>query len=66
MFFYVYNGMVASTNPGWLHTAFDTLTGLFNQVGLKTNVKKIIGVVCHPCRSAGVRADKAYTHHMMG
>ena len=27
--------MVASTDPGWLQTAFNTLTGLFDRVGLK-------------------------------
>ena len=32
--------MVASTDPGWLHTVFYTLTGLFKRVGLMTNVKK--------------------------
>ena len=37
---YADNGMVSSTNPGWLHTAVDTLTVLFDRVGLKTNVRK--------------------------
>ena len=58
--------MVDSTNPGWIQTAFDTLIGLFDQVGLKKNVKKSMGVVCHPCRADGVRADKAYIRRMMG
>ena len=31
-FFYVDNEMVSSPNPGWLQTAFDTLTGLFERV----------------------------------
>ena len=48
-FFYVDNGMVASTNSGWLHTAFDILTGLFDRVGLKTNFKRTVGMVCHIC-----------------
>ena len=60
-FFYVDNRMVASTDPGWLHTVFDTLAGLLDRVGLKKNVKKILGIVCHPWRVAGVWADKAYT-----
>ena len=34
------DGMLDSTNPGWLQTIFDTLTGLFEQVGLKKNSEK--------------------------
>ena len=36
-FFYVKDGVVASTDPGWLQLAFDLLTGLFDQVGLRKN-----------------------------
>ena len=36
-FLYADNRMVSSTNLGWLQTAFDTLMGLFDRVGLKTN-----------------------------
>ena len=43
--FYVDNGMVASTNPRWIHTAFDTLMGLFDWVGLERNVQKTVGMV---------------------
>ena len=49
--------MVASTNLGWIQTEFDMLTGLFDRVGLKKNVKKTVGMVCHLCQAAGVRAD---------
>ena len=58
--------MVASTNPGWLHTAFYTLTVFFNWVGRKKNVNKTVGMLCHPCQAAGVRADEAYTRRMTG
>ena len=64
--FYADAGMVASTNPGCLQTTFDTMTGLFDRVGLKTNVWETVGVVCHPCLAARVRADKAYTQRMKG
>ena len=63
---YADDGMVAYTNPGWTQYAFDTLTGIFDRVGLKTNVRKTIGMVCQPCRAAGVQADEAYTQWMMG
>ena len=36
-FFYADDGMVVSTDLGWLHLAFDTLTGIFDRVGLQTN-----------------------------
>ena len=44
-FFYAYNRMVASTNPGCLQIAFDMLTALFNRVGMKKNFKKTVGMV---------------------
>ena len=42
-FFYAYDGIVASTEPGWLQLAFDTLTGIFDWVGLQKNVRKTGG-----------------------
>ena len=58
--------MVASTNPVWLQNEFDTLTGIFDRVGLRTNVRKTVGMVCQPCWAVGVQADKAYKRRMMG
>ena len=65
-FFYADKGLVDSTDPGWLQSAFDTLTGIFDRVGLRTNVLKTVGMVCRPCRAAGVRANEAYTQSMKG
>ena len=65
-FFYVYDRMVASTDPGWLYTAFYTLTGLFDRVGLRINSRKTVGMVFQPCQAARVRADKSYTWKMTG
>ena len=62
--FYADNGVVASTDPGWLQSEFDFLTGLFDQVGLRTNVRKNVGIVFRPRRAAGVREDEAYTRRM--
>ena len=64
--FYADDGVVASTDPGWIQSAFDLLTGLFDQAGLRTNVRKTVGMVCRTFRAARVRADKAYTRRMMG
>ena len=66
VFFYVENGLAASTDPGWTHTVFNTLTGLFDRAGTKKNVKKTMGMVCHLCRVDGVQADEAYTRRMTG
>ena len=57
--FYADGGMEASKNPGWLQTAFNTLIGLFEQVGLQTNFRKTVGMVCQPCWAVRVRADEA-------
>ena len=50
-FFYMDDGLIASTHPEWLQGAFDVLTGMFNWVGLKTNIWNTIGIICHPCRA---------------
>ena len=46
--FYADYVMLASNYPGCLQTAFDTLTVIFDRVGLKMNVRKPVGVVYHP------------------
>ena len=43
--FYADNGMVASSDPGWIQGAFNTLVGLFDRVGLRPNVGKTVGMV---------------------
>ena len=60
------SGMVESTDPGWLQLAFETMMWLFDRVGLWTNVRKTVGMVCRICRSDGVRADEDYTRRMTG
>ena len=42
------------------------LTGILDWVGLRTNVRKNVGMVCTPCRADGVRADEAYIRQMKG
>ena len=64
--FYAGDGVVASTYPGWLKSAFVLLTGVFDRVGLRTNSCKTVGLVCRPFWAAGVRADEAYTRRMTG
>ena len=59
-------GMVASSDPRWLHGAFITLVGLFNRVGLWTNVRKIFGMVCHQCQATGNQLEAEYGQRMTG
>ena len=50
-FLYANSGLVASTDPGWIQGAFDTLTGLFGNVGLRINVATTVGMLFHPLRA---------------
>ena len=60
------NGLGASTDPGWLQSEFNMLTGLFDWVGLRTNFRKTVGMVCKPYWASRVRADVAYTRQITG
>ena len=64
--FYADNGLVDSTDPGWLRSAVGTMRGILDWVGLRTNIRKTVGMVCKPFREAGVWADKAYKWRMTG
>ena len=64
-FFYADDGVVTSTDPGWLQSVLDFVTGVFDRVRLCTNVCNTMGVVCRPCRESGVQENKAYTRRMM-
>ena len=58
--------MLASTNPVWLQTAFDTLTGISDQVGLQKNFWKTVGMGCKLCWAVRIRSYEAYKRLMMG
>ena len=59
-FFYMDDGLVAPTDPEWLQGAFDTLVGMFDRVGLRTNVGNMVGMVFRPCQTAGTQSEAAY------
>ena len=40
--------MVVSFGPIWIQGAFSTLVGMFDKVGLITNIRKTVGIVCCP------------------
>ena len=58
--FYADDGMVALSDPRWLKGTFSTLVGLFDRVGLKTNVRKTSGMVCRLCQSARTQSEMVY------
>ena len=60
------DGVVASTDLIWLQSEFNFLAGLFDRVGLQTNVRKTVGMVCRPCWESRVRAVKSYARSMTG
>ena len=64
--FYADDGMVALSNPRWLHWAFDTLVSLFEQVGLQTNFENTVSMFCRPCQAAGTQSAEAYGRQMSG
>ena len=55
--FYADDGMVASSDPRWLQWDFTTLVGLFDRVGLQTNVGKTVSMTCRPCPAAGNQSE---------
>ena len=53
--------LIALTNTGWLQGFFDALTKMFNRLGLRKNVGKIVRIICQPCRAVGKHSNTAYT-----
>ena len=64
--FYAEDGMVASLDPRWIQGAFNTPVGLFDRVGLRTNIEKTVGMVCRPCQAAGNQLEAAYGRRITG
>ena len=64
--FYADNDVVASLYPRCLQGYFNTLVSLFDRVGLRTNLGKTVGMVCHPFQAAGIQSEAAYGRRMTG
>ena len=64
--FYTYDGMVVSSYPLWIQGVFNTLVGLFDRMGLRKNVGKTVGMVCHPCQAVGNLSTEAYGRRVRG
>ena len=64
--FYADDGLPTCPQPDRLQEALEVMMGMFYKVGLRTNVDKTVGIVCQPCRNAGIQLEEAYTRHMTG
>ena len=64
--FYADDGTVESLYPSWLQGAFNTLVGLFDRVGLRTNFGKTVGMVCRLCQVSGNQPEVAYRRQITG
>ena len=64
--FYADDGTVASSDLRWLQGAFNTLVGLFDRAGLRKNVGKTVGMVCHPCQAEGKLSEAAHRRRVTG
>ena len=63
---YTDDGMFALLDPQWLQGGFSTLVGLFDMMGLKTNVGKTVGMFCRPFQAAGTQSKAACRRKMTG
>ena len=59
--FYADDGMVGATDPKWIQGAFSSLVAIFDRVGLLTNVRKTVSMVCHPCRAGPETGQRRHT-----
>ena len=59
-YLYANDGLMSSTQPERLQRVFDVLASLFGRVGLRTNMAKTVGMVCHTCHAPGGMSEEAY------
>ena len=64
--FYAEDDMVALSDPRWLQGAFYTLVVLFDRVGLQTNARKTVGMVCRFCQAEGNLSEVVYGRRITG
>ena len=64
--FYTDDGMLVSSDPRWLQWAFNALVGLFEHVGIHTNVGKTVSMTCRPYPAAGNQSEVAYGRKTTG
>jgi hypothetical protein len=59
--FYVDDTYLASSDPDFLQRALNVIVGLFDRVGLKTNVQKMQAMICTPGRIRIQLPEDSYT-----
>ena len=65
--FYADDGMIVSSDPAWLQSAFAALVAIFDRLGLMKNVGKTVRMVCHPCQAgSGNKTEEAYGRMITG
>ena len=62
--FYTDGGMVAFWDPGCLPGAFITLVGLFERVGWKMKIRKMVGMVCLPIQAEITQSEESQDQRM--
>ena len=65
-YLYADDGLLVSMWATHLQQDFDTLTELFDRVGLRTNVAKMVSMACQPCRALGVHSSEGYRIQITG
>ena len=53
--FYADTRLFSSTHLKWIQGDFDTLTGLFSWVGIRTSLEKMFGMIIRPCFAVGAQ-----------
>ena len=56
--FCTYDGMIASSDPGWMQGAFSNLVCLFDWVVLRENFWKMVVMVVRAFQAVGTKFDK--------
>ena len=64
VFFYTDKGLLAFPRPSRIQADLAVLKGLFESVGLHTNMKRTVGMVCQPCRIVGGHSEVEYMWRM--
>ena len=62
--FYMDDSLLSLTHPEWIKRVFEILVGIFDWVGLRKNVRKMVGMVCHTYHIIGQHSDSAYMCRM--
>ena len=64
--FYADNVMVSSSDPRWLQGVINTLVGLFDRFGLRTNFGNTVAMVFRPFQADGNLLEASYGRRITG